>query len=185
MISKLRSRIDVLRQLAGRERVRRQLAGHDRGIRIDPTVTVRSPERLELGDGVVIDHGALLHCGGMEWSGGAGSITVGANTYIGPNCVLFGAGGIELGESVLVSPGVVITSQQHTFERPDTEIRAQPSAYDRVVVERDVWIGSNATILPGVRVGAGSVIGAGAVVTKHVPPGTVVMGVPARSVRER
>jgi acetyltransferase-like isoleucine patch superfamily enzyme len=54
-----------------------------------------------------------------------------------------------------------------------------------VVIERDVWIGANATILPGVRLGAGSVVGAGAVVTRGVPPRTVVLGVPAEVARER
>jgi galactoside O-acetyltransferase len=80
---------------------------------------------------------------------------------------------------------VVITSHQHTFGRGDADIRDQPTAFEPVVVERDVWIGANATILPGVRVGRGAVVGAGAVVTRDVEPGSVVMGVPARVVRER
>jgi acetyltransferase-like isoleucine patch superfamily enzyme len=98
---------------------------------------------------------------------------------------LFGAAGIEIGASVLISPGVVITSHQHSYAQRDVEIRLQPLRFGRVVIERDVWIGANATVLPGVRVGTGSVVGAGAVVTRDVPPGTIVMGVPARSAHER
>ena len=127
----------------------------------------------------------LLHCGGQEWSGGEGRISIGPNTYIGPTSVLFGAGGIEIGEGALISPAVVITSQQHSFEDRDTDIRDQPLRFAPVTIERDVWIGANATILPGVRLGHGCVVGAGAVVAKDVPPMTVVVGVPAQVARER
>ncbi len=53
------------------------------------------------------------------------------------------------------------------------------------MIESDVWIGANASILPGVRVGSGSVVGAGAVVTRDIPPGKVVVGVPARVIHDR
>jgi acetyltransferase-like isoleucine patch superfamily enzyme len=121
----------------------------------------------------------------MDWSPEDGGISVGAHSYIGPNSVLFGAGGIELGESVLISPGVVITSHQHSYALATVEIRSQPLRFGRVVIERDVWIGANATILPGVRIGAGSVVGAGAVVTGDIPAGKVALGVPARIVHDR
>ena len=177
--------IGALRELAGRARLRRRLTRRGTGIHIDSTVTVRSPEHLTLGADVFVDHGVLLHCGGMEWSQGRGRISIGSGTYIGPNCVLFGAGEIEIGESVLISPGVVIASHQHTFGQTDALIVEQPVEFERVVVERDVWIGANATILPGVRVREGSVVAAGAVVTGDVPARTLVAGVPARSIRER
>jgi galactoside O-acetyltransferase len=148
-------------------------------------VDVRAPERLELAPGVFVDYGVVLHCGGQEWSGGEGRIALGANTYVGPNAVLFGAGGIEIGDAVLISPGVVITSQQHSFALPGVDIRDQPLRFASVIIERDVWIGSSATILPGVRIGHGSVIGAGAVVAADVPPKSIALGVPARVSRER
>ena len=65
------------------------------------------------------------------------------------------------------------------------DIREQPLQFARVVIERNVWIGANATVLPGVRLGEGAIVGAGAVVTSDVPPGTLVLGVPARVIRER
>ena len=80
---------------------------------------------------------------------------------------------------------VVITSHQHTFTERGSDIRSQPIEFAPVVIERDVWIGANATILPGVRMGEGSVAGAGAVVTRDVAPGAVVLGVPARVSRVR
>jgi len=120
----------------------------------------------------------------MDWSPG-GHIEIGDGGYIGPNAVLFGAGGIRLGRDCLVSPGVVITSHEHTFEEASRPIREQPLRFAEVILEDDVWIGANATILPGVRIGKGAVVGAGAVAAKDVPPGAVVLGVPARRVRDR
>jgi len=175
----------LLRTTLGRERVRRRLIGSAPGISIDRTVEIRSPDRLRLSPNVVIDHGSLLHCGGMAWSPDAGGISIGPNAYIGPNCVLFGAAGIEIGEAALISPGVVITSHQHSFRSDKTDIREQPLIFASVAIERDVWIGANATILPGVRLGHGCVVGAGAVVTRDVPPRRVVLGVPARVTDER
>jgi acetyltransferase-like isoleucine patch superfamily enzyme len=173
------------RAYAGRRRTREQLLASATGIRIDPTVHIRSPDRLTIGARSFIDAGVVLHCCGMDWSPDDGGITVGADSYIGPNSVLFGAAGIEIGDSVLISPGVVITSHQHTFERADAQIRDQPLQFTRVVIERDVWIGANATILPGVRLAEGCVVGAGAVVRHDVAARTVVVGVPARSIRDR
>jgi len=185
MARRLRSALLPFRDLAGRDRLRRRLEATAPDIRIHPSVDVRAPEKLSLGAGSFIDHGVVLHCGGQDWSAGEGRIAIGARTYVGPNCVLFGAGGIDIGPSVLISPGVVITSQQHTFAVPDVEIRDQPLHFAPVTIERDVWIGANATILPGVRLGQGCVVGAGAVVSRDVAAMTVVLGVPARVARER
>ena len=176
---------DLLRASLGRERVRRKLVATAAGIRIDRTVEIRSPDRLTLAEAVVVDRGVLLHCGGMDWSPPDGGITLGPHVYVGPNCVLFGAAGIEVGAGSLLSPGVVVTSHQHTYATRDQDIRLQPLDFSRVTIGRDVWVGANATVLPGVRLGAGCVVGAGAVVTRDVAAGAVVLGVPARVSHER
>ncbi len=185
MIAQLHSLATELRQIAASSRMRHDLLARAPGVRIDRSVHVRSPDRLTIGSGTFIDTGVVLHCGGMDWSADLAGIHIGRDSYIGPNSVLFGGGGIDLGDAVLVSPGVVITSHQHTFALGDVEIHAQPIAFGRVVIERDVWIGANATILPGVRLSEGSIVGAGAVVRHDVPPRTLVAGVPARVIRER
>jgi acetyltransferase-like isoleucine patch superfamily enzyme len=185
MGSRLGSALAMARDRAGRDRLRRRLETGAPGVHLHPSVDVRAPDRLELGVGVFVDAGVVLHCGGQEWSGGEGRIAIGANTYVGPNSVLFGAGGIEIGDAVLISPGVVITSQQHSFGSRDADIRDQPLRFGPVTIERNVWIGANAAILPGVRLGQGCVVGAGAVVAENVPPMTLVVGVPARVARER
>jgi len=173
-----------LLELVRERRLRSRLAKQTQGLHLGKGVEIRSPERLRLGKDVMIDSRVLLHCGGMDWSGGDGWISIGDHTYIGPNAVLFGAGGIEIGSSVLISPGVVITSHQHTFVRPDLLMREQPTEFAPVVIEDNVWIGSNAAVLPGVTIETGCVVGAGAVVTRNLLARGLYVGVPARRERD-
>lgn len=153
--------------------------------RIGQRVEIRSPARLVVGLGVMLDTGALLHCGGFAWSDGQGSITLGDRTYVGPYSVLFGAGGITTGRDVLISPHVVITSHQHSLGPGARPICELPTRFEAVTIEDDVWIGSGAVVLPGVTIGAGSVVGAGAVVATSIPSRCVALGVPARVVGTR
>lgn len=177
--------LTLLRSELGEHRARRQMLARNPGAIIHRSVLVRSPDRLTIGSASSVEANTVLHCGGMDWSPESGHIAIGKHSYIGPNCVLFGAAGIDIADSVLVGPGVVITSHQHTFADRVREIREQPIDFAPVVIERNTWLGANATILPGVRIGAGSIVGAGAVVTRDVAANTVVHGVPARVQRER
>ncbi len=176
--------LSVARAAVGEQRAHARLQAQNKGLTLGQNVEVRSPQHLKLGRDVQIDKGVLLHCGGMDWSEGKGHIHIGDASYIGPNCVLFGAGEIEIGAHVLISPGVIIASHQHTFARRDIPMSEQTSEFAPVVIEDNVWIGSNATIIPGVRVGTGAVIGAGAVVTRDVAANSLVLGVPARAVKQ-
>lgn len=173
----MRARLDRARQS-------RHLRARHPDLRLARGVDIRSPHRLEVGRDVFLDVGAVLHCGGMDWCP-HGYVRLGDRTYVGPNAVLFGGGGVEVGADALISPGVVLTSHEHTFSDAAVPIREQPLDMAPVVLEDDVWIGANAVVLPGVRVGRGAVVGAGAVVTRDVAPGALVMGVPAREVRRR
>ena len=154
-------------------------------VRIERGVQIKSPDRLFLGENVIIQKGAILHCGGMEWCNNAGGINIGDNVYIGPYCVLFGAGGIRIGNDVLLAPNVVLASHQHTFTNIDKLIREQPTEFREVIIEDNVWIGSSVVILPGVTIGAGTIIGAGAVVTKSILSSSVAVGVPAQVIKRR
>lgn len=148
-------------------------------------IRIKGIENLTLGEDVKIADNVFLHCGQFQENIRRGKISIGNNVYIGPSCVLFGEGEIEIGDDCLISPGTIITSQQHSYADANTPIREQPSEHARIVIDDDVWIGSNAVILPGIRVGRGSVIGAGAVVTKDIPPYSVAVGVPARVIKHR
>lgn len=148
-------------------------------------IRIKGIKNLSIGRGVKIADGVFLHCGASIRNSHRGGISIGDNVYIGPYCVLFGEGGIEIGNDCLIAPGTIITSQQHTYTDWNIPIRKQPSEHSKIVIEDDVWIGSNAVILPGIRIGKGSIIGAGAVVTKDVPPYSVAVGVPARVIKRR
>jgi acetyltransferase-like isoleucine patch superfamily enzyme len=167
----------------GERKLRSQLVRQHEGLGLGKRVEIRSPERLYLGKNVTIDSGALLHCGGMDWCDGAGGISIGDNSSIGPGCVLFGAGGIEIGNNVMISPGVVLASHQHTFAQSELAIREQPAEFAPIIIKDNVYVGCHATILPGVVIETGSVIGAGSVVTKDVSARSLCFGIPAHRVR--
>lgn len=108
--------------------------------------------------------------------------TVGAGVYANTGLTLVDDGPITIGDHVMFAPHVTITATGHPLHpaaRPHGEQFSAP-----VVIEDYVWVGSNVTILPGVTIGRGSVVAAGAVVTANVPPMVVVGGVPARILRE-
>jgi acetyltransferase-like isoleucine patch superfamily enzyme len=160
----------------------RHLRARAPGLRLGRAIDIRRDDaRLVIGRDVQIDAFTTLHCGGAGRGPEATRIVIGDRTYIGPGCALFGAGGIILEADVLVSPGVVITSRQHSFASAERPIREQPLQFGSILVRRGAWVGANATILPGVEIGANAVVGAGAIITSNVAPGTVVGGVPARS----
>ena len=84
----------------------------------------------------------------------------------------------------MIAPQCVITDGTHNFDSRDTLIRKQGNSYSYVIIKDDVWIGANVKILPGVIIGEGSVIAAGAVVTKDVEPYSLYGGVPAKKIKD-
>jgi len=112
-------------------------------------------------------------------------ISIGNDVCIGHDCFLEGGGEINIGDDVLLGPGVKIWSVNHKFER-DSLIRLQPPDYKKVIIEDDVWIGSNAFIMPGAIIGKGTVVSAGSVVgAKYVEPYSILAGNPARKIGTR
>ena len=94
-------------------------------------------------------------------------------------------GKIILGDNVIIGPGSILRAVNHRFESTDVPIRDQGHAGGVIHVEEDVWLGANVMVLPGVRIGRGSIIGAGAIVTKDIPPYSIAVGNPAKVVRKR
>lgn len=97
------------------------------------------------------------------------------NTVIGPVCI---------GDYVHIGQHVLISGLNHSYERVDIKISEQGITVKQVTIDSNVWIGANVVILPGITIGQHSVVGAGSVVTKDVPPFTVVAGNPARIVKQ-
>ena len=111
-------------------------------------------------------------------------VRIGDNSGIGINCEIYGP--VSICEDVMMGPDVIIYTRGHRYDRIDVPIRLQGNTDVKpVTIERDVWIGRRAMIMPGVTIGHGSVIAAGAVVTKNVPPYSVVGGIPARVLKMR
>ena len=108
------------------------------------------------------------------------NITIGKNVWIQQGCTFFDRGGIEIGDDTFIAPKVNLITLNHVvnpFERSTTI--AKP-----IKIGKRVWIGIAATVLPGVTIGDNSILGAGAVVTKDVPPNVIVAGNPARIIKK-
>ncbi len=134
--------------------------------------------KLILGDkcgkAVNIEHGAIFssRCEIGNYSG------IGINAKLG--------GKVIIGDYVMMGPNCTIYTQNHSFERTDIPMCMQGVSDEKVVIiEDDVWIGGNATILPGVTIGKGSIIGACSVVAKSIPEYSIVVGNPARIIKNR
>lgn len=111
--------------------------------------------------------------GGLE-------ISVGRNVFVNQNCTFYDLGGLAIADDVMIGPNVSIITSSHPIDpsRRRDSVIAKP-----VVIERNVWIAAGATIIGGVTVGENAVVAAGSVVTRDVPPNTLVGGNPARVIR--
>lgn len=145
----------------------------------EPGVLVFHPENIEIGNNVYVGHNTILkgyHLGRM---------VIGDGTWIGQQCFLHSAGDLIIGTNVGIGPGVRIITSYHAEEGIDKPILHSRIEFARVTIEDDCDIGLGAIILPGVTVGRGTQVGAGAVVTQDVRPYAVVAGVPAKILRMR
>lgn len=111
---------------------------------------------------------------------GGENIRIGRNVFINQNCTMYDLGGIDIADDVLIGPNVNIITSGHPIEpsRRRASVIAKP-----IVIERNVWIAAGATVIGGVTVGENSVVAAGSVVTKDVPPNSLVGGNPAQIIR--
>jgi acetyltransferase-like isoleucine patch superfamily enzyme len=148
------------------------------GVRVGRGVLVTHPETFEIGDAVFLGDQAVLQ-GRHD-----GHCVVGAHAWIGPQAY-FDCRDMELGEYVGWGPGAKVLGSEHTGEPADVPIVQTDLVIKPVRVGRWADVGVNAVLLPGVTVGEGAIVGAGAVVTKDVPAYAVVAGVPARVIRMR
>jgi acetyltransferase-like isoleucine patch superfamily enzyme len=151
-------------------------AGH--ALQIGPGVVVKHPETMELGDSVFIGAQSMIQ-GRFD-----GTCRIGNHVWIGPQSY-FDARNLILEDYVGWGPGAKVLGSSHTGDPIDVPIIATELSIKPVVIGYGADIGTNATILPGVHVGAHSMVGAGAVVNVDVPEYAVAAGVPARVIRHR
>ena len=131
--------------------------------------------KFSLGDYSVIESFACIN-------NAVGDVMIGDHTRIGLHNTIIGP--VIIGSHVNLAQGITITALNHNFEDSEKRIDEQGVSTSAVVIEDDIWIGANAVILPGVTIGHHSVVAAGAVVTKDVPPHSLVAGVPAKVIKQ-
>ncbi len=174
-------------QAAIERNVRLRFASHIRlghGSYLDEGVYIHAcPAGVEIGENTLVMHGAVLHVYNFRDLPHAG-IRIGKDCLIGEYSVIRGQGGVTIGDRVYTSPMTQLIAVNHVVDDPNRPFIDQGITAQGIVVEDDVWLGANAVITDGVRIGCGAVVAAGAVVTKDVPPHTIVGGVPARILRE-
>jgi acetyltransferase-like isoleucine patch superfamily enzyme len=142
-------------------------------------VLVFHPENIELGANVYVGHQAILK--GYHNN----TMRIGDETWIGQQAFFHSAGGIDIGARVGIGPAVRIITSFHGEAGRNVPILSSPVELGPVVIEDHCDLGVGAIVLPGVRIGKGAQIGAGAVVVEDVPPYSIAVGVPARVIRER
>jgi acetyltransferase-like isoleucine patch superfamily enzyme len=150
--------------------------GH--GVRIGRGAIAKHPETFEIGDGVVIGEHAFIQ-GRFD-----GTCVIGNHVWLGPQSY-FDARDLLIEEYVGWGPGAKVLGSQHTGEPADVPIVQTDLLIEPVRVRAWADIGVNAVLLPGVTVGKGAIVGAGAVVTQNVADFAIVTGVPARFARWR
>src|SRR5579884_4570894 len=150
--------------------------GHD--LQVAPEVVLRHPETMEFGDAVFIGAQSMIQ-GRYD-----GNCKIGNHVWIGPHAY-FDARDLVIEDYVGWGPGAKVLGSQHTGHPVDVPIIATSLVIKPVVIGYGADIGTNATILPGVRIGVHAIVGAGAVVTSDIPDYAVAAGVPARVLRIR
>lgn len=149
------------------------------GVTIDPSTLVKTGVTIEDHPGsVVVGPDCELETGVVLAAYG-GAIELARWVFVGPYAVIYGHGGVSIGEGCLIAMHCRILSSNHTVPAVGTMIRAEPDILKPTRIGRDVWLGAGVTVLGGVTIGDGCVVGAGAVVTKDLPAGAIAHGVPA------
>jgi acetyltransferase-like isoleucine patch superfamily enzyme len=175
-----------------------------RGVVFGRNMTIRHPKKIEIGDNVIFDDNTVIDAKGEENTGlkigsnvligrntsiscKGGDIEIGDFSNIGPTNTIISESSLKIGRYVFTSGHVyIIAGGNHSFDRKDIPIWHQPCiSKGGIIMEDDVWIGASSTILDGVKIGAGAVVGAATLVHKRIKPYTVNLGVPAQMIKKR
>jgi acetyltransferase-like isoleucine patch superfamily enzyme len=152
-------------------------------IHIDPTswVSPRSEIRSCGGGRIVIGKNCEIHPYSMILTYG-GDIYIGNNCSLNPFAIVYGHGGVRIGDGVRIAAHSVIIPANHNSSAQGKPLFESGFTAHGIEIEENVWLGSGVTILDGVRIGRNCIIGAGSVVTRSIPDGVTVVGIPARAI---
>lgn len=138
-------------------------------------------EFIELKPFCALDRGVVLLCSGERQA--EPKIRIGTRTYVNRHTMIDAAVSIEIGEDCGIGPFCYITDHDHGFEEGKAPLQGALRSQPTRIGDR-VWIGAQVTVLKGVNIGEGAVIGAGSVVTHDIPPSSIAVGIPARVLRQ-
>jgi acetyltransferase-like isoleucine patch superfamily enzyme len=173
-----------------------------RNVNFGANIVLRNPNKIEIGDNVIIDDNCLLDAKGRQNRGitiesGAfvgrnsilscknGDIILRENVNIGFNCEIFSGSRVEVGKGVLMAAYGYLIGGDHDAGDVGVSVTEQGSTSHGIVVEEGAWLGAAALVRDGVTVGGHAIIGAGAVVIRDIPEYAIAAGVPARVLRDR
>lgn len=173
-----------------------------KGVTFGQNVTLRHPQKIKIGDNVVIDDNCMLDAKGTDNEG----ITIGNNVFIGRNTILsckngdiilknnvnigfnsyiFSANKVEIGEYGLIAAYCYLIGGNHDYDDSDKPILEQGRTSYGITLEENIWFGAGVKVQDGVTIGKNSIIGTSAVVTKDIPPYSIAAGIPARVIKKR
>jgi acetyltransferase-like isoleucine patch superfamily enzyme len=142
-----------------------------KGTIVEPNLRIINSANVLIGNHCLLKENIYLR------AGTEGKVVIKDRAAINSFCQIYGHGDVEIGEGTEIGPGVLITTTDHDYH---DELRTR---FKPVLIGRNVWIGANVTILPGIKIGDNAVIGAGAVVTKDIPSYSVAVGIPAKVIK--
>ncbi len=146
---------------------------------IEEGVLAFNPAHIFIGDDVYVGHRAMLK------GDTRAELRIGSGAWIGQDCYMQSAGGIRIGERAGIGPRVMVFTSTHAETPPPAAVVDAALEFAPVEIGAGCDVGIAAILLPGASIGEGAQIGAGAVVTGHIPPGMVAAGVPAKVLRRR
>lgn len=173
-----------------------------KGVSFGKSITLRHPHRISIGDNVVIDDFCVLDAKGVNNNGIAlgknifigrgsilscknGDIILEDNVVVGFNSEIFSGSSVVIGENTLIAAYVYIIGGGHDYSRVDIPVAEQEKPSYGIKVEKNSWIGAGVMVFDGVNIGNDTIVGAGSVVSKDIPPFSIAAGVPARVAKSR
>jgi len=179
LVERLRERSEVVASLLRPQVARLRGARIGHRVRFGPRVRIDRPWTVTIGDRTEFEADVWIKVVADD-----AEVRIGAHVFLGRGVELDVSRAVEIGAHALIAPGVFITDHEHRLVRR-RRVATEGCEAAPIKIDEGTWLGVGAVVLPGIRIGGGAVLGAGAVVTRDVPDWTIAAGVPARALRRR